>query len=119
MHNFRIKKQITEVDYLYADISIDVILTNDELLLVNEVAKEWDTAIRFGVLYFYDHFRKLNNKGLFITVVNFKEMTIDTSHFSVFYATIMVLSKALNFPINNFELDTTNGNLIVPYNNKL
>jgi hypothetical protein len=73
------------------------------------VESEWHSAIFFGVSYFFEHYSRKENKGLYVSVKKIHTMLEDTSYMVVMYATVKCLCEMLNFPQELISINQENG----------
>jgi hypothetical protein len=110
-HSFKLKKYINDIGF-YSSIELIVNTDIDSLKVeFNEVVDdpEWHPSVMFGILYFYEHYSKRGNKGLFVSVRNLHTMTGDSSHIVVFYVTVKCLCEALGYSHELIEFDNVTG----------
>lgn len=86
-----------------------------ELLLSFSRGDDYNDTVRFGAGYFFDHYAKARAVDLFVDIRRVNGMLTDTTTTTVFYATVMALSQALDFQIEGFGLDEQTGILSLSF----
>lgn len=111
---FRFKKYIDEIGF-YCTVDLETYLegTALEIILAETVDDPyWNTAIEFGIKYFYEHYR-IRNRGLKVVVNNIHTMTADSSYMVVSYAVVKCLSESLSYGEELIRFNETDGKFIM------
>lgn len=103
--------------YGYLDIEVKLIANQEgaTLRIANEDAKNWFSALQFGVDYFYEKFSLRNNSvGLSVLVNNLISQPVDSSFSIFFFLMVKSLIDETSFSIPYFELDQLEGIFRLP-----
>jgi hypothetical protein len=109
---FKFKKLINDKGF-YGEVILEVHRTTLGRVEVDlGTATKWRSSIEFAARYFLDHNSRAGEGGLKITILDLKDMDVDTNHMMVFFVVVNALCHAFGIPCDLTINDA--GNFVIP-----
>jgi hypothetical protein len=102
-----LKKLVNEYGF-YCELELEVKKSDRKEIIVDlgfYKNSRWKNSFEFGIDFFYEKYERLNDGGLDIKLLNFKDNIVDTKNIVVVFAIIKCLSKMLTFNIDGLEIN--------------